>query len=183
MAEIPVEKKGGIPWWVWLLLAAIIVALLIWAFSDDDDVEVVDNAAVVGAPVEPSVTEDTVAPVVADGAITDLSTLLAATDGSLVGRDVQLTNVLAGDVPDDAGFWIMGDNNQKMWVVLDEVRTPNTPIEGRVDVDKGDRVDIVGTVRSADAGSPPDAAIPGPTKPLPEGVSQFIYASRVLQSS
>jgi hypothetical protein len=28
MAEIPVERKGGVPWWVWLLGALLLLALL-----------------------------------------------------------------------------------------------------------------------------------------------------------
>lgn len=38
-----------------------------------------------------------------------------------------------------------------------------------MDVNQGDRLDIIVTVRSAADGVPKDAAIPGPTAPLPAG--------------
>lgn len=192
MAEIPVEKKGGIPWWVWLLLALLLLGLLFWLFADDDEAEIVDPVAPVAVETDvgalpaddaalAGAAAGTAAGVAADGPITDLATIASATDDSLVGREVRLTNVLAPAVPEDAGFWV-GEGSERVWVVLEEVRTPGTPIEGRVNVDPGDRVDIIGTLRSnpeARAG----AAIPGPTAPLPEGVTRYIYATRVTQSS
>lgn len=43
MATIPVEKKEGAPWWLWLL-GALLLGLLIWFFFlRDNDEEVVDN--------------------------------------------------------------------------------------------------------------------------------------------
>ena len=36
MAEIPVEKKSSMTW-LWLLLAAILAALLIWWITADED--------------------------------------------------------------------------------------------------------------------------------------------------
>lgn len=54
MAEIPVKRtSGGIPWWVWALLALLVIGLLFWLFSDNDDVDRVDRSAV--APVEQTV--------------------------------------------------------------------------------------------------------------------------------
>ena len=85
-------------------------------------------------------------------------------------------------MPDDAGFYLVGAGGERVWVVLQEVRTPNTPIEGRVDVDEGDTVDVVGTYTD-DASARQGAAIPGPTQPLPDGVTRYILASRVTQSS
>lgn len=197
MAEIPVEKKGGIPWWVWLLLALLLLGLLFWLFADNDEAERVPVAGTEPVAVETDVgTVATVAPgagaaagaavagaggEVPGGPITDLATIASATGDSLVGREVRLTNVLAPAVPEDAGFWV-GEGNQRVWVVLEEVRAPNTPFEGRVNVDPGDRVDIVGTVQN-DPAARRGAAIPGPTAPLPDGVTHYIYATRVTQSN
>lgn len=111
-----------------------------------------------------------------------MNTLLSGAANAVVGRDVCLTGVPTGSVPADAGFWITGDNGQRKYVILHEVRTPNTPIEGKIDVDQGDRVDILGTVRSADQGVPSGAAIPGPTDPLPDGVTHYIDAQSVTKS-
>ena len=185
MAEIPVEKKGGIPWWVWLLLL-LALALLLWFLlaDNDDDVEAVateDDAALIADPDDDGLPEVTDA---AGETITDLALIANNSDGSLDGRRVELTGVTAGSVPEDAGFYILapGTTQERVWVVLEEVRTPDTPIEGRVDVDQGDTVDIVGVMRRAGEGAPEGAAIPGPTADLPDGISHFIYASRVTQS-
>ena len=187
MAEIPVEKKsGGIPWWVWLLLLLLLAALLwfLLAGNDDDDALVDDdNAALIADPDDDGLPEVTDA---AGPVITDLALITSTPDGSLAGREVNLTGVTAGSVPEDAGFWIMANSDaaeqDRVWVVLEEVRTPGTPIEGRVDVDEGDVVDIVGVMRRAESGAPVGAAIPGPTAELPDDIQHFIYASRVTQS-
>jgi hypothetical protein len=187
MAEIPVEKKSGIPWWVWLLLALLLLALLWWLLTDDDEVEPVvvdDDAALIADPDDDGAPELTDA--VDGNAITDLSLIASRADGSLEGRPVRLTGVRAGSVPEDAGFWLIpaegGTDRDRVWVVLEEVLTPDTPIEGRVDVDEGDLVDVVGVMRRAESGAPEGAAIPGPTANLPDGIPHFIYASRVTQS-
>lgn len=194
MAEIPVERKGGIPWWVWLLLALLLLALLWWLLVDDDDeVAVVDTGAPAvvetdgGAlPAETAAAGAAAGAAAADGPITDLALIASRSDGSLDGRPVRLTGVRAGSVPEDAGFWLIpaaGDTQRdRVWVVLEEVRTPNTPIEGRVDVDEGDVVDVVGVMRRAGSDAREGAAIPGPTAPLPDGVPHYIYATSVTQS-
>ncbi|WBY17079.1 hypothetical protein PF049_02640 [Erythrobacteraceae bacterium WH01K] len=185
MAEIPIEKKSGFPWWLLLLLAGLLVGGLIWWLAEKDDNELVENDVV----AEDQVSEEV--PLIDDAldgdlgggeAITDLAVIASTSDGSLSGRNVALSGVTAGEVPYDASFWVVSETGEKVWIVLDEVRTPNTPIEGRVDVDQGDIVDIVGVVRNASEGAPPTAAMPGPTQPLPEGIAHFIHASQVTQS-
>lgn len=189
MAEIPIEKKrSGIPAWLWLLLAVVVAGILLWLVVGRED-DRLPETPVATAPYAPAAggmngaDGSAATSRAADGPITDLATLLAGPDEAVVGREVRLSNVAAGEVPADAGFWITGANGAREYVVLHEVRTPNTPIEGRVDVDKGDRVDIVGTVRPASAGAPEGAAIPGPTAPLPDGISHYIDATRVTKAS
>ena len=190
MTEIPIEKKGGAAWWIWLILAAIVIALLIWLFAGrDGGNDAVQTSATTTAPAVADsaagagAVPGNNAPASADGApITDLATLLNGPADAVVGRQVRLTNVAAGSVPADAGFWITGEGGKREYVILHEVRRPNTPIEGKIDVDQGDHLDIVGTVRSAAEGVPSDAAIPGPTKPLPTGVDQYIDAQSVTKA-
>ena len=209
MAEIPIEKKGGgIPWWVWLVLAALLIALAVWIFGDNDrgDGALESPAVVTGEAIAPVGAENALAPVdpaaggtaaagtaaagsaaggaaaaAPGGPITNLDQLIGAPADAVVGREVRLTNVPAGPVPNDAGFWITGANGRE-YVILHEVRTPNTPIEGKINVDKGNRLDIIGTVRSAAEGVPKNAAIPGPTAPLPAGVVHYIDAQSVTQA-
>lgn len=188
MAEIPIEKKrSGIPAWLWLLLAVVVAGILLWLLLGREDNRLPETpvasapyASAAGGVAGAGAGAETGA---ANGPITDLATLLAGPDEAVVGREVRLSNVPAGEVPADAGFWITGENGAREYVVLHEVRTPNTPIEGRVDVDQGDRVDIVGTVRPASAGAPEGAAIPGPTAPLPDGINHYIDATRVTKAS
>lgn len=172
MAEIPVERKSGIPWWVWLLLALIVLGLILWWASDDDEIE----TAVV-APVAP-VTETAVAPATTDmaaaGPITDLTTILGAADRSmLVGRQVQLSNVQVQSVVGDRTFFVGPDANQTVLVVLDEIPTPGTPgTEGRYDVTQGQVVNISGSMAS-----PNDPMFGAqPIEGLPAGTNAVIRA-------
>lgn len=174
MAEIPVQQKSGIPWWVWALLALLAVLLLVWLFSGDDEAEVaaVDNTVPVVAPV------DTRAPVVtnqvAAGAITDLTTILGTTDlTTLAGRPVQLSNVTVQEVVGDRTFWIGPDASQRAFVVLNEQPTPNQPgVEGRYDVTAGQVINISGVMRGVDD----PAILDNPIEGLPAGQQALIHA-------
>lgn len=161
MAEIPVTKKSGIPWWVWLILALVVVAVAWWLLANgDDDIE----TAAVTAP----------APAVAPaGPITDLTTITTAADRSvLIGREVQLTGVPVGDVVGDRTFYV-GSGDQNVFVVLDQVPTPGQPgVEGRYDVTSGQTINLTGSVQ-------PVSAIPGQIEDLPAGVDTVIRAQRL----
>lgn len=177
MAEIPVQKKGGVPWWVWLLLLALVAVLLIWWIADDDEVETAAVDPVATETVAPIVPNDTNAmQVTADGPITDLAMLTGSIDPAWEGRQVQLTRVPVQSVVGDASFWVGTSETSRVYAVLTEERTPNTPIEGEVDIDTGDVVNLAGTIRS---GSAPleGAAMGTPTDPLPQGVERYIIVS------
>lgn len=161
MAEIPVTKKSGIPWWVWLILALVVIAIAWWLIaSGDDDVE----TAAVSEPVP------AVAPA---GPITDLTTITTAADRSaLTGREVQLTGAPVGDVVGDRGFYV-GSGDQLVFVVLDQVPTPGQPgVEGRYDVTTGQTINLTGSVQ-------PVSAIPGQIEDLPAGTVTVIRAQRL----
>lgn len=177
MAEIPVQKKGGIPWWVWLLLLALIAILLVWWIADDDDVEPVGVAPVATETVTPAVPADTNAmDVNAQGPITDLGMLTGTIDPAWDGRQVQLTRVPVQSVVGDASFWVGTNEANRVYAVLTEERTPGTPIEGEVDIDPGDMVNLTGTIRSGSA--PLEGAAQGTsTDPLPQGVDRYIIVS------
>lgn len=169
MAEIPVQQKSGARWWVWALLALLVIGLLVWLLSDNDeaDVAVVDPAAQVVAPV------GTIVPP-ATGPITDLATILGTADmGTLVGRQVRLSNVTVQDVVGDRGFWVGPDANQRAFVVLNEVPTPGKPgVEGRYDVTAGQVINVNGLIRHTS-----DPAFGGqPIEGLPAGQQAVIHA-------
>lgn len=180
MADIKIEKKGGSLWWIWALIALVVIGILLWVFLDNDrGTQVAQAPAVVAAPAN-TVANTDLNPVDGMNATTqpiaDLATITGNTDNSLVGRDVNLNKVSVGDVVGDASFWINGADGKKVYVILNEVKTPGTPIEGRVNVNKGDQVDLTGTIRSASDGVPAGAAIGTKTDPLPAGVDKYIYA-------
>lgn len=164
MAEIPIERKSGVPWWVWLLAALLIVALLWWLLDDGDGAETAYTDAPVATGTMPT---ETVTP----PAITSLAAI-ARPDAAIDGRAVNLDGVAVQQVISDAGFWIGASADERVYVLLNEQRTPGTPTEGRVDVNPGQTVNIDGTVRSSTEGL-------GQGLVLPEGVTDFIWADSV----
>lgn len=157
MAEIPVERKGGIPWWAWLLLALVAAALLIWAFTGDDD-------DVAGLPEERAVLAEQ--GVVGGGPITSVAGIMLADHAGLIGKEVALQDVRVQEVVSDRGFFEGPTREESVFVVLDQVPTPTTPTEGRYDVTAGQTIDVNGYVRAADdvrfatvQGMPADAEV------------------------
>lgn len=178
MAEIPVEKKGGIPWWVWLLLALLIAALLWWLLDDDDEREQIAAAPYeqTVAPIEPGAgAAATTAPAApsgdaASGPITSLAAFSGAGADEIVGRPVELDRVPVMEMVSDAGFYVGSSPADRVYVLLDEQKTPNQPGEGRVNVNQGQTVGLSGIVRSA-----ADGVASGLV--LPEGVERYIWAN------
>lgn len=86
--------------------------------------------------------------------VTDLAIVFdPAVAADLAGRPVQFTGVNVLDVVGDSTFWI-GNDAGRLFVVLDEVPTPNTPVEGRYDINAGQTISLTGTLESLPA---PDA--------------------------
>lgn len=149
MAEIPLEKKSGIPGWVWLLLALLLAALLLWwLLADDEEVAVVENDTVAAAPIVP-----------------------AAAGAYAIGESVDLDNVrvtsLAGDMAFNADV-----NGENMLVLFDQDPTPGTATEGEFDINPGMVMNLEGTVRSAS-----DPLPAGVTIDQMGGADRYIYAT------
>ncbi len=178
MAEIPIERKSGIPWWVWLIPAVLLIAFFIWMFTGDDDservatdlnpVEVVPiTDGAMAAPNDPAVT----------GPITDLAMITGASGlTSMVGRQVQLGNVQVREVVGDRTFWVGPSDDRRAFVVLNEEATPGQPgVEGRYDVTTGQVINVSGTIRNID-----DPAFTGnPIEGLPAGQTAVIHADNL----
>lgn len=126
MANIPVERTAGTPWWLWLL-GLLLLGLLLWfligAFSDDEEVVVVD---------EPDETEVVSAGVTDPVAVTSLD----------------MSNLYVTRVTGDRTFFVApseGQSGSETLVVLDETVSPDAPgIEGQVDINPGQRVSLSG---------------------------------------
>ncbi|ALG12138.1 hypothetical protein [Kibdelosporangium phytohabitans] len=142
------RSSGGRMWWVWALLALILIGLLIFALarcSNDDDRPT--GAASPPAPSTPSAQPDsadmppgalqvggrTVWPAAgaapANGALT-----------TLVGQQVSGRAVPVQSVPADEGFWVGTSDTDRMWVKL----VPNG--ESPVNIQKGQMLDLGGPI-------------------------------------
>lgn len=163
MAEIPVTKKSGIPWWVWAILAAIVLLLLfLFLGGDDDDVDVADADRAVVASTDTNV-------------ITDLTTLEQGT-AELAGRQVDIDGARVERMIGDRGFLVTDNAGATVYVVLDEiVPGPDSGDDGDVDVNTGQTVDIEGEVFEVTNGRINGEPIEG----LPQGAQLYVYASTV----
>jgi hypothetical protein len=65
---------------------------------------------------------------------------------SLVGRRVRLTDVKVQSVIGDRTFYVGPSESQKVLVLLEEEKTPNSPVEGKVDVNPGQTVSFTGVI-------------------------------------
>ena len=148
MAEIHVEKKSSLSWLWWLLLLLGIAALVWWliaANDDDAEVDLDDGVAVEGsADFDDMSMDDTSMNTGEMVAVTGVAGL--ATLGEMIGRDVELTGVAVNEVVGDEAFTV-GEGANETLVMFDEERTPNTAMEGGVDVNPGSNVTIRGEVR------------------------------------
>lgn len=159
MADIPVERKGGIPWWAWLL-ALLAVIGLIWLIAEMvDDEPDADDFAVTEDTL--GVAESTDPAPAGTGAITSLSGIWQARQqGNLYGREVRLNDVRATNVAGDSTFFIRNEDSgvdpddaeARLLVVLDELGESETYApgpegsDGQYNINEGEIVDIEGRV-------------------------------------
>lgn len=154
MAEIKVQKKSGWPWWAWLIIAVLAVVLVWWALSamgnDEDETPYATNPP--PAVTEPAVSGTETPSTAQAEPVTDLATLMDAQDpASLVGREVRLGGVAVQQMVGDASFWIGEGQDRRVFVILDEqIPSPPPEVEGRVNVNQGQTVDVQGRVRAGD---------------------------------
>ena len=132
MSTIPVERTGT-PWWVWLLGALVLLALiwfLITALGDDDaDVAVVDNDADVTVVEDPD-------------------PMVAATPPAVQATALDLANLYVTRVVGDRTFFVAPSEemaDQETLVILDQNNSPDVVgIEGQVDINPGQRIALTG---------------------------------------
>lgn len=139
--ETTAVVRRGIPWWVWLIVAALIAILLIallWPLLTGN------NRAGTAATPSPSPVGSPAAP---GTPVADLLIIVDAPEPTdLVGRRVELTGVEVQSVVGDTTFWVGPSADQQVLVVLEEDESAG-PVEGQVDVEAGQTVSITGIVR------------------------------------
>lgn len=146
MARIPVEQKGGVPWWVWLLglvILAGVIWLLVEAFENAPNVTRVDPTPEALPP-----TPLPGAPLIED-TITTLDTVLDAGDPQrLVGRTVDVSGVAARQATGDSTYWVYHPEEgagRRLFVVLDH------PGMG---TGEGNNMDVYGTIQPVEEDDP-----------------------------
>ena len=122
MAEIPVEKKSSMTW-LWLLLAAILAALLIWWITADED------------DADPVLAETAIeADAGADSMPMTLAAILANPQ-SYIGQEFAGEVSVAGPLT-DRGFWVENDGARMFALIIDE------PREVEIDINPGQELRI-----------------------------------------
>ncbi len=154
MANIPVEKKSGFPWWL-LLLGLLLLALLVWFFTRDGEIEETIEDDVV--QVDPVPTTNT-------GVITSWAELQnVAERRNLVGRQIDISDLVVTRVSGDSTFFVGPDMNtqgsDRLFVVLENMGEDQTGAygrDGRYNVDEMEQMTLRGEIMMLQS-SDPDA--------------------------
>lgn len=161
MADIPVERRSGMPGWVWLLLALLLILLLFLLLGrgcgdDVEDVVLTDTTATMTPPdtaVDDGFGDDLNFSGPAD--IEDLNLLFErGRTGAAVGQTVRLNDVAVTNVTGDSTFYV-GSGGDNALVVLEDLGESQTGMgadDGRYAIQDGDTLDLVGRVAALDEG-------------------------------
>jgi hypothetical protein len=157
MAEIPVERKSGVPWWLWLIGLLLIIAVL-WFWLGRSDRDRVGGAWAPEAAEAPTSSVDYApkqaldpaaasAPAVdsaAPGAaVTDPGIYAATADKvSLAGRDAAFTGVKVVRIVGPRTFTV-APGGEELLVMTDQDLSSGVGSQGRIDI--GVSVDLKGT--------------------------------------
>ena len=141
MAEIPVEKKSGSSWWMWLvgLLVLLVIIWFIWQMFDRDRQRVNTTA-----PAAVTGTATTTTPTSATGAVqlggkaagdrvTDAGAYASTSDKlSLVGREAVLSNVRVVRVVGPKSF-TLASGSEELLVMIDQDLSRGVGTQGQID--------------------------------------------------
>ena len=134
MVEIPVEKKSSMAW-LWILLAPILAALLIWwIMADDGTVETtVDQTAVETVDADTQTNAQPLPMTLA---------AITASPQSYVGQEFSGEVDVTGPLT-DRSFWIENDGARMFALIIDQ------PREVPLDINAGQQLAISGgTIRA-----------------------------------
>lgn len=185
MANIPVERTGGTPWWLWLL-GLLLLALLIWfliGLFDDDEVEVatVDDVGVVDTPTG----MDDMDGATDAGAISSLAELASGTVN--VGRPVDLDNMRVLTLTGDSSLFVgpSQDPEQGVLIVLqgmnesESLSPPPTGRDGEFNIDEGEVISLRGVVAAFDETVPDYAEMPAADRDRVQRDGVYINANSI----
>ena len=175
-AQVYREKKGGIPWWAWLVAALLLLGLLYALLhrSTPQAAETAPAPAPVTAPVAPApATADASSATATPAAgqdikihkgadiatakpaqasvpgvpLSDVVTFATAADPlTFVGRRAKLTNVPVQKVLSDRAFFVGPTAQQQMLVLLDKGMDAGASGASKVTIAAGQPVSLVGVV-------------------------------------
>jgi hypothetical protein len=176
MAEIPLTKKSGSKWWIWLILLLVVAALVWWWLSGNEGPEEVGPAAETETAVEnPYADVDELERGAPLPVLTEISNIRQMDDpDELQGRRADLDGVNVESVVGDRTFTINDGEGNSLFVVLDQVPTPGTPTEGRYDINPGQVIDVEGEIRGVIDGMVDGEAI----EDMPQGTEIYLFAQR-----
>lgn len=136
------RRRGGTPWWIWLLgLAALgLIAFMIFQGLDDDG-SAGGAGTATGGTSQGGVVAGSPGTLVANG--TDLLPLSSDADalGGYEGQSVEGTEVSVESVTGDETFWVGNSTDERFFVFL------NLSGESGPDIDQGDEVNLRGTLQ------------------------------------
>jgi hypothetical protein len=138
------RRRGGTPWWVWLLgLAALgLIAFMIFQGVNDDGSDASSGTSSNGGVTQGGAEAGSPGTLVANG--TDLLPLSSDPDslGGFEGQRVDGTEVSVESVTGDETFWVGESTDERYFVFL------NLSGESGPDIDPGDEVNLSGTLQA-----------------------------------
>lgn len=167
-AQVYQEKKGGIPWWAWLLLALILLGLLLAFLGRHGNQQAATTApAPVAAPVPAATAAGATTPgqdikihkgtdiatakpaqaSVPGVPLSNVETFASTPDPStLVGERAKLVNVPVQQVLSDRAFFVGPSAQKRMLVLLDKGMDAGTAAGNKVTIAAGQPVSLTGIV-------------------------------------
>ncbi len=168
MANIPVERKDGTPWWLWLL-GLLLLGGLIWLgaelFDNEPDADEIAGTEDNVGMIDDAELDDDLTGLAGGGVEDEISSLAALATGTAnVGREVNLRGVRVINVVGDSSFFITESGDDRVLVVLEDLGEEERGAEGsdgRYNVDEGETLDVRGTVERFDRGIRGASAVQG----------------------
>ena len=144
MAEIRVEKKkGGTPWWVYVLGLLVLLAILVFGVRS---CATSDRARLDGADGAAKITTQGVGTATGER-VTDVNVFGSAADKrSLVGRTVDLQNVAVARVLSDRVFTVTAGRGEMFVMLGDQLNTG--PAEAATKIAPGQKLTLGGTFQA-----------------------------------